>query len=175
MHLIIDGYNLLGALGRVHGSKGQHSEMARESLLQDLTAYRHRKGHPMTVVFDGWRQGHPVEHREHRAGVQIIYSRRGETADQVIQRLAREYGADCAIVSSDHEIVNAARSQGAFVLGAREFAGKLRGVAFSSGAVPHKELDTGEEACERPRQGKKGNPRKLPKSRRQRDRRLSQF
>ena len=93
-HLIIDGYNLLGA------QSAAKSEMARESLLHDLAAYRHRKGHPLTVVFDGWQQGHLVDHRKHRTGVQVIVSRRGEKADQVIQRLAREYGSDCAVVSS---------------------------------------------------------------------------
>src|SRR5512134_2310199 len=123
MHVIIDGYNLL-ALGGWSGA-GAPSEMAREALLRRLAAYRHRKGHALTVVFDGWQGGQPIESREHRAGVQVIYSKRGERADQVIERLAREYGSDCAIVSSDHEIVNYARAHGAFVMGAQEFAGKL--------------------------------------------------
>ena len=90
-HLIIDGYNLLGA------QSAAKSEMARESLLHDLAAYRHRKGHPLTVVFDGWQQGHLVDHRKHRTGVQVIVSRRGEKADQVSSGL-RESMADCAVV-----------------------------------------------------------------------------
>lgn len=168
-HLLIDGYNLLA----VHSSL--RSEMARESLLQDLAAYRQRKGHAITVVFDGWHQGQAVEGREHRAGMHVIYSKRGEKADQVIQRLVRQYGADCAVVSSDHEIVNTARTHGAFVIAAQEFAGKLRESSASAGFVPHKELDRGDDL--RPKRGaeKKGNPRKLPKAARQRDRRLKRF
>lgn len=167
-HLIIDGYNLLGS------QAAAKSEMARESLLHELAAYRHRKGHPLTVVFDGWQQGHPVEHREHRAGVQVIYSRRGEKADQVIQRLAREYGADCAVVSSDHEIVATARAHGATVMTAQLFMSKLAASGVS-GPIHGKELDTGEE--EQPRRGpeKKGNPRKLPKAVRERNRQLKRF
>jgi len=170
-HLVIDGYNLLAHCGR---GGDRHSEMARESLLRDLAAYRHRKGHPITVVFDGWQQDSPVEGREHRSGVQVIYSKRGEKADQVIQRLAREYGTDCAVVSSDREIVNTARSQGAFTITAQEFAGRL-GRSNTMGTIPHKELDTGEDL--QPRRGpeKKGNPRKLPKSQRQRNRQLKRF
>ncbi len=168
-HLIIDGYNLLGV------SVLSRSEMARESLLQDLAAYRHRKGHALTVVFDGWQQGHPVEQREHRAGVQVVYSRRGESADQVIQRLVREYGSDCAVVSSDHEIMATAKAHGAMTLTAALFMGKLAGSSGSSGAVKGKELDPGEDAAPRRGPEKKGNPRKLPKSQRQRNRQLKRF
>jgi predicted RNA-binding protein with PIN domain len=170
-HLIVDGYNLLASAGGLSGQL----ESARETLVQDLAAYRHRKHHLVTVVFDGWQQGQVTEQREHRAGLQIIYSKRGERADQVIQRLAREYGSDCAVVSSDHEITNTARAQGAFVMGSREFARKLRDLSPATGAVPDKELDV--EDGNRPKRGpeKKGNPRKLPKAQRQRDRRLSRF
>lgn len=170
-HLIVDGYNLLASAGNLSG----HLESARETLVHDLAAYRHRKHHLITVVFDGWQQGGPSEQREHRAGVQVIYSKRGERADQVIQRLAREYGADCAVVSSDHEIVNAARVHGAFVMGSYEFMRKLRTLSPATGALPNKELDV--EDDNRPKRGpeKKGNPRKLPKAQRQRDRRLRRF
>jgi len=171
-HLIIDGYNLLPWVG----SGGERlSEMARESLLRDLAAYRHRKGHAITVVFDGWQQGQPIEGREHRSGVQVIYSKRGEKADQVVQRLAREYGSDCAVVSSDHDIVNVARSHGALVIGARDFAGRLTAFSASKGFVPHKELDTDDDLRQRRGPDKKGNPRKSPKSQRQRERQLKRF
>lgn len=175
MHLIIDGYNLLAAVERSGGNANRQSETAREALLRDLAAYRQRKGHALTVVFDGWQQGQPIEGREHRAGVQVIYSRRGERADQVIQRLARDYGSDCAVVSSDHEIVNHATAHGAFVMSAREFAGKLEAVASSAGMIAHKELDTGEDLGAQRGPEKRGNPRKLPKSQRQRSRQLKRF
>jgi uncharacterized protein len=175
LHLIIDGYNLLAAAGPLPGTGNLYSGMARESLLRDLAAYRQRKGHALTVVFDGWQQGQPIESREHRAGVQVVYSKRGERADQVIQRLAREYGSDCAVVSSDHEIVNAAKAHGAFVMGAQEFAGKLHSAASSGGTIAYKELDTGEDVLPRRRPEKKGNPRKLPKAQRQRSRQLKRF
>jgi uncharacterized protein len=170
-HLIVDGYNVLGSRGLQLGG----AESARDMLLHDLAAYRHRKRHSITVVFDGWQHGRPTEQREHRAGVQVIYSRRGERADQVIQRLAREYGTDCAVVSSDHEIMNVARAHGAFLIGAHEFVEKLRDVSFSSGVIPHKELDPGDDVGSRRKMEKKGNPRKLPKAQRKRDRQFRRF
>ena len=170
-HVIIDGYNVLGLTGRL----SDQLESAREDFLRAIASYRHRTRHPVTVVFDGWQQRQPMEQREHRAGVQVIYSKRGEKADQVIQRLVREYGSDCAVVSSDHEIVNVARSHRAFVMGAQEFAGKLSRPASSAGAVPYKELDPGDDI--RPDRGpeKKGNPKKLPKSQRRRQNQLKRF
>src|SRR5262245_35986401 len=173
LHVIIDGYNLLAA-GRDGKSGSPYTDMARESLLRDLAAYRHRKGHALTVVFDGWQQGQPFESQEHRAGVHVIYSKRGERADQVIQRLAREYGSACAVVSSDREIVTAARAHGAFVMGAEEFSGKLSPTT-SGATIAHKELDTEEDLHPRRGSEKKGNPRKLPKGQRLRNRQLKRF
>jgi uncharacterized protein len=171
MHVIIDGYNLLAL---TEGTGGLHSEAHRESLLRRLAAYRHQKGHALTIVFDGWQQGRPVESREHRAGVQVIYSKRGERADQVIERLACEYGTDCAVVTSDLEVIRSAQAQGALIMRAAEFAQKLHAQSALKQPMPYKELaDEDPEARRRP--GKKGNPRKLPKALRRRSRQLKRF
>jgi uncharacterized protein len=171
IHLIIDGYNLMG---RARGLSGD-IQAARESLVQALATYRHRKKHPITVVFDGWQQGQPFEGREHRTGVEVLYSKKGERADQVIQRLAREYGADCAVVSSDREVARSAQESGAFVLGAQEFAVKLWAPSTFHGGTPYKELDISEESVPPRDSKKKGNPRKLPKALLQRTRQLKRF
>jgi len=173
MHVIIDGYNLL-ALTAGSGAS-PYSEMARESLLRLLAGYRHRKGHALTVVFDGWQRGQPLEGHEHRAGVQVIYSKRGEKADQVIERLAQEYGAACAVVTSDHEVIRAAQAQGALIMKAPEFAQKLQVKSSSQGPMPHKELAIDDDLAPRRGPEKKGNPRKLPKALRRRGRQLKRF
>jgi uncharacterized protein len=173
MHVIIDGYNLLALIGR--SGTSPYSEMARESLIRLLAGYRHRKGHALTVVFDGWQRGQLIEGREHRTGVQVIYSKRGERADQVIERLAQQYGAECSVVTSDHEVIRAAQAQGALIMRAPEFAHKLQAVPSSSGSpMPYKELAVDEDMSRRG-PDKKGNPRKLPKALRRRSRQLKRF
>src|SRR5262245_18601280 len=174
-HLIVDGYNLLALTGRIGAGTSLHSEMARESFLRDLARYHQRKSLTITVVFDGWQQGWGTEQREHRLGLEIIFSRRGEKADQVIQRLAAEFGSACAVVSSDREIGDFVRVRGAFVMTAQEFVEKLREGSNSTTISAHKELDTGE--VHQPKRGskKRGNPRKLPKALRQRSRQLKRF
>ena len=78
-------------------------------------------------------------------------------------------------MSSDREIIDAAMAQGAFVMKAQEFIGKLQGPSTVSRGSPHKELDTGEDF--RPKRGaeKRGNPKKLPKALRKRNRQLKRF
>jgi uncharacterized protein len=174
LHLIIDGYNLLALLDRASGRIPLHSDKARDSLIQELGAYHHRKAHIITVVFDGWQQGFATEQHEHRSGIEVVYSRRGEKADQVIQRLAAEFGSDCAVVSSDREVTHHAKAQGALVLDAREFLAKLRAEATAT-RVAFKELDTGDDPKPGRSSDKRGNPRKLPKAQRQRNRQLKRF
>ncbi len=175
MHLIIDGYNLLGVRGQVGPAVAQDGDSAREQLLRDLMVYQQRKAHSITVVFDGWQQGAATEGSEHRAGVQVIYSRRGERADQVIQRLVEKFGRDVAVVSSDREITDFARVRGAFVIEAREFEVRLRAKPHSTATVPLHGRDPKEDDPPRRSPDKKGNPRKLPKALRKRNRQLRGF
>jgi len=174
-HLLVDGYNLLGRANMGNQAGVNRLESARDGLILSLAGYRQRKGHAVTLVFDGWQGGTGSEHREFRSGIEVIYSRRGERADQVIQRLARQYGRDCAVVSSDHEIVNAARAVGAFVMGAAEFRAKLTQRTTTPSPVSFKELDRGDDGQGARRPDKRGNPRKLPKAQRKRFQQLKEF
>ena len=174
LHVIIDGYNLLGVRSRGFSTGNFMTESSRERLVQELSAYHQRKGHAVTVVFDGWRDGLGMEQREFCSGVEVWYSRRGERADQVIQRLAQDHGRSCAVVSSDREVAQSARAAGAFVMGAQEFVGRLSEPSSSTQPVPWKKDEEGDIRTRRS-SDKKGNPRKLPKSLRARQRKLKGF
>ena len=170
IHLVIDGYNLLGVRGGLRGD----IEARREGLIRELAGYRQRKGYPLTVVFDGWRSGHPTEHGEWREGIEVIFSRQGETADTVIKRLAAKYGNACAIVSSDREVAGFARAQGGTIITFGDFESRLH----SSGARPiaRKQAADDEEDDRAQRDSKKkGNPKKLPKSVRLKARQMKKF
>ena len=176
--LIIDGYNVLGALGKSNAE----GEEAREALVRRLSLYSQCKKHPVTVVFDAWREQTGLGHHEHRTGVQVVFTRRGERADQVIQRLAREYGRACAVVSSDLEIIRTAKACGAFVMKSQEFTEKLAMLSHeqpaagkSPGGVATRPGEKVEDEDLPRRAEKKGNPRKLPKAVRVRKRRLRGF
>ncbi len=178
-HLIIDGYNVLGAMGlppqKVIGS----GEVHRNQFVTRLGVYGQSIQCPITVVFDAWRQSGKVQQTIHHTGVTVVYSVEGERADQVIQELIRRYGKETAVVSSDHEVTNVARAFGAFVIRSQEFLTRLhkRGQQRSSARSSRgrsEAKDEGEDISMRPKE-KKGNPRKLPKKLRQRNRIMKRF
>jgi predicted RNA-binding protein with PIN domain len=156
-HLIVDGYNFIGHDGGLRGDL----RVQRDRLVQRLADYRQRRGHRLTVVFDGWRSGWPTEHRDRINGVDVIYSREGEQADEVIARLAREEGAAVVAVSSDRAVQLAVCDAGGVALACGEFERKL------SESVWHESAGLQEKDAEEERIGpsaKKGNPRRRPKA-----------
>ena len=127
-------------------------------------------------VFDGWQGGMGAEGHEHRAGVGVIYTKRGERADQVIQRLAVEYGRGCAVVSSDREVGHTASAHGAFLIAAGEFASRLSESGRRHTGPPERGIKDEDADPRRTRDPKKkGNPRKLPKAQRRRNQQLRRF
>lgn len=167
LHLIIDGYNLIRQSPWLSLVDARDLEEGREALLQTLADYRQRRPqHKITVVFDGWQGGGFRESRDIYLGVGVVYSRRGERADEVIKRLLAREGGRAVMVSSDRELQDCAERQGATWVAASEFE-----IQYLSRS------DTGfigeEEAGPPPRSGaKKGPARRLKKSQRQKKRRL---
>jgi predicted RNA-binding protein with PIN domain len=100
--------------------------LGREMLLKWLAAYR--RGHPgaMTVVFDGGQGGGFQEEHDLFKGIQITYSPRGQTADDIIKRRIASRAENTLVVSSDRELVEFCRARGAGTIGAREFAGRIQ-------------------------------------------------
>src|SRR5512138_1801594 len=101
MHIIVDGYNLIRQSDVLRLHERQGLEAGRKALVHLLAGYRRSRGHRITVVFDGWLGGPPQEERDREAGIDIIYSRRGEKADEVIKRLARQHADETVVVTSD--------------------------------------------------------------------------
>ena len=178
-HLIIDGYNVLGALGLPPSQVVGSGEAHREQFIARLSLYAQTIHCRMTVVFDAWRQAGGTRHTSHHAGITVMYSAQGERADQIIQQLIRSHGKEAAVVSSDLEITNVARAFGAFVIGSQEFSTRLQQGSRSpaTGRSSRGTRDGKDDDLETNMRGKekKGNPRKLPKKMRQRNRIMKRF
>ena len=178
-HLIIDGYNVLGAMGLPPEKVVGKGEVYRDQFVTRLGIYSQAIHCPVTVVFDAWRQSGNMRQASHQTGVTVMYSAEGERADQVIQELIRQYGQESAVVSSDREVTNVARAFGAFVIRSQEFLGRLQKgsqqqtMSRSLKGKPESK-DEDSDLVIRPKD-KKGNPRKLPKKLRQRNRIMKRF
>ena len=167
MHLIIDGYNVIRQSQELQLLDARELEAGRTALLARLEAYRQHGRHKITVVFDGWLGGNLQETRERRQGMMVIYSRRGEKADEVIKRLLAVERQRAVAVTSDREIQDWAKLQGAAWISAGQ---------FEMEHLLAREPGTGEEPEEagghRP---KKGPARRLPKEQRRRQQRLKKL
>jgi len=125
MHLIIDGYNLIRQSDGLREKERRSLEEGRKALLGLLVPYRRAKRCKVTVVFDGWQDGMGPEERDRHEGITVIYSRRGEKADDVIIRLAEKKGEDIVVVTSDRSVAKAAESRGHTAVSSPDFAARL--------------------------------------------------
>jgi predicted RNA-binding protein with PIN domain len=108
--LLVDGYNVLrssGAYSHLTAETPDHTHdafnRARQTLISDVATFAGRD-FEATVVFDGG--GNPASTGEPRiiAGVAVVFSPAGTSADSVIEGLARaavEKGREVLVVTSD--------------------------------------------------------------------------
>jgi predicted RNA-binding protein with PIN domain len=111
-HLIVDGYNVTK-----RGFGEVSLEQQRSRLVNGLGGIAAQTGAEVTVVFDGAERvvGLPPAPR----GVRVLFSRKGETADELIRRLVRAEpaGRPLVVISSDREVADGVRRHGAYPLG----------------------------------------------------------
>lgn len=165
MRIIIDGYNLIRQSDFFRRYEKRSLEDGRRSLISRLAEYKRKKGHNITVVFDGWESGAPQEERDREKNISVIYSRRGEKADEVIKRLAGTSSEETVIVSSDREIASYVNRRGKTVLSSSEFEMLMDKASVES---PASMFAYDKETDDEPdyRTFKKGPAKRLPRAKR---------
>lgn len=107
MIIVIDGYNVLKQSVTAHAC----SDRQRAVFLSQLGVYVVRKNHTVVVVFDGGPHEWPS--REHKAGVQVVYSGARHSADDYICDYIRENKhKEILLVSSDGMLNSVANEAG---------------------------------------------------------------
>jgi predicted RNA-binding protein with PIN domain len=159
IHIIIDGYNLIRQSAALSALDQQDIMLGREALLNRLALYRKIRPHRITVVFDGGRSPLFSQSKDFHKGIAIRFSRRGESADDVIKRMARQEREKALVVSSDREIVDWSALCGAATISATQFADKLEMTIRIDGPADPDDSDSGRD----PRTKKKGPSRRLSK------------
>lgn len=114
--LVVDGYNVMGATPRYEGlidEDGNGGRMgsdpfvrAREALITDVAEFAQGR-YDAVVVFDGGGNLNPERPNYDRAGVHVIFSPTGETADTIIEKIvtdARLRGQNVSLVTEDNTI-----------------------------------------------------------------------
>ena len=101
-YLIVDGHSVVFAWPELRKLHQRRTSLAREMLVKQLRGYQDWTGVRVIVVFDG--KGTKVHVTVDPHDIQIFYSRSGQTADAIIERLASKYASrfDLVVATSDY-------------------------------------------------------------------------
>ena len=91
-YLIVDGHSIIFAWPELRKIHARQSSLAREALLKQLRDYQDWTGVRVVAVFDG--KGKRVDATADPSEVQVFYSRGGQSADAIIERLASKYAKE---------------------------------------------------------------------------------
>ena len=99
-YLLVDGHSVIFAWPELRALHDRRTALARDSLTKTLRDYQDWSGVRVVVVFDG--KGTAISESSDPGEIQIFYSRAGQTADSIIERLASKY--------ADHHRITVATS-----------------------------------------------------------------
>jgi predicted RNA-binding protein with PIN domain len=130
-YLIVDGHSVIFAWPELQRLHARRTSLARDALIKSLRDYQDWTGVRTVVVFDG--KGGRISQSSEPGEIQIFYSRAGQTADSVVERLVSKYasqfrvtvatsdrleeqtvsafGADCVSAEGLRELLNEAISK----------------------------------------------------------------
>lgn len=88
-YLLVDGHSIIFAWPELRRLHERRTSLARDALVRQLRDFQDWSGTHVVVVFDG--RGTAVSQQTEPGEIQIFYSRVGQTADSIIERLASKY------------------------------------------------------------------------------------
>lgn len=91
VRILVDGYSLLHGWPELARGKARYSAAARDELIHILTRYQDAIGTPITIFFDGSGSPPGVPKNESSAHVEVLFSKSGQTADDMIERAAHRF------------------------------------------------------------------------------------
>ena len=106
VRILVDGYSLLHGWPELAAGKPRHSTAARDELIHVLTRYQDAIGTPITIFFDGGGSPPGVPKNESSPLVEVLFSKAGQTADDMIERAAHRfqpYGEVLAVTDDNAE------------------------------------------------------------------------
>ena len=124
-YLIVDGHSIIFAWPELREMHDRRTSLARDALVRQLRDYQDWTGVRVVVVFDG--AGTTVSTEAEPGGIQVFYSRTGQTADSIIERLASKYGTqyNLLVATNDYREQETAMACGAECVSPEALRGML--------------------------------------------------
>lgn len=85
-YLIVDGYNIINAWDELKKESVHSLDSARQKLIDTLSDYQGYKGIKVILVFDAHYVKNSMEKHEMINGVEVVYTKEFESADNYIER-----------------------------------------------------------------------------------------
>ncbi len=126
--ILVDGYSLLHSWPELARGHARHSTSARDELVNVLRRYSDAVQTPVTIVFDGGGHRGQSQETQSTPQVEILYSRAGQTADQIIERVThrmKPYG-EVLVVTDDYAERDTVIALGGFASSCESFIQTMR-------------------------------------------------
>lgn len=142
--LIVDGYNIIGAWADLKKLRDVDLQASRDLLIDKMADYQGYTGTKVMIVFDAYSV-YGIEKKMKQARVEVIFTRKNQTADEKIEQLAielRNINTCIYVATSDYTEQWAIFGQGALRKSARELEIEVQAMEQR---VRHKTKKTKEE------------------------------
>ena len=134
-YLIVDGHSVIFAWPDLRELHERRTSLARDALIRKLRDYQDWTGVRVVVVFDG--TGTAVDAQADPGEIQVFYSRAGQMADSIVERLASKYGGqfNLLVATSDYLEQETAAACGAECISAEGLRGLLEATRSGGGTT----------------------------------------
>ena len=124
--LLVDGYNVIGAW-TVPQREHLTIEESRDRLIHMIADYAGYSGEEVIVVFEGHYTDRPMSTRIEQYGIQVVFTRHGESADNYIEASceAAPKWRKVRVATSDAVEQTVTMGRGAVRISSREFLMEL--------------------------------------------------
>ncbi len=135
--LIIDGYNVIFSWEELKTLAKDNLEYARTRLTDILVNFAAFKKLRLILVFDAYNAEYGTDRTYEFKGIQIVYTKKNETGDTYIEKLAALYKKNdrVRVVSSDYLIQISALRSGVMRMSAAEFEKEVNDTGKKIGEI----------------------------------------
>ncbi|ADV78981.1 MULTISPECIES: NYN domain-containing protein [Thermoanaerobacter] len=122
LYMLVDGYNVINNWQILKEEAQKNLEDARDKLIDMLADFKGYSGINIILVFDAMYVKGSLEKHEEISGIEVVYTREGESADHFIELKVVELAKkeQVIVVSSDWTVQQVVLAHGAIRMSARE-------------------------------------------------------
>ncbi|MDI6736121.1 MAG: NYN domain-containing protein [bacterium] len=155
--LIVDGYNIINQWTGLKkelqktGLPGNGFEYARNELIEIMAEYRAFTGDKVVIVFDGYRTDKSQITKSNELGIEVIFSKRHQTADSVIERLAykeRGEGKTILVATKDTALERIIIGLNCFIISPQKLKDMVKRVKADIKELSYLTRSTHDRLCE---------------------------